>query len=63
MMTKSSAVPPHLIEKINLLVRTRQQMLLQIGRDPTSEELAEKLAMAPDKVRKLFDIASAPIRG
>ena len=62
-MTKSPAVPPLLIEKINLLVRTRQQMLQQIGREPTSEEVAEKLAMVPDKVRKLLHIASAPVRG
>jgi len=62
-MTEALSVPPHLIEKINLLVRTRQRMMLQTGREPTPEELAEKLAMAPDKVRKLLDIASAPVRG
>ena len=62
-MTEALSVPPHLIEKINLLVRTRQRMMLQTGREQTPEELAEKLAMAPDKVRKLLDIASAPVRG
>ena len=62
-MTEPPAVPLHLIEKINLLVRTRQRMLLQIGREPTPEELAERLAMGPDKVRTLLDIASAPVRG
>jgi RNA polymerase primary sigma factor len=62
-MTDALSVPPHLIEKINLLVRTRQRMLLQTGREPAPEELAERLAIAPDKVRKLLDIASAPIRG
>ena len=62
-MIEPIAVPPRLIEKINLLVRTKRQMLLQIGREPTPEELAERLAMGSDKVRKLLDIASAPVRG
>jgi RNA polymerase primary sigma factor len=62
-MTQRSVVPSGMIEKINLLVRTRQQMSLQIGREPTPEELAEKLATTADKVRKLLDIATTPVRG
>jgi RNA polymerase primary sigma factor len=62
-MTEPLRVPPRLIEKINLLVRTRQRMSLETGREPTLEELAERLAMAPDKVRDLLDIASVPVRG
>lgn len=54
-------VPEHLIETINRLVRTSRQMLTEIGREPTPEELAEKLAMPLEKVRKLLNIAKRPI--
>jgi len=53
--------PEHLIETINRLVRTSRQMLQQIGRAPTPEELAEKLAMPIERVRKLLAIARTPI--
>ena len=53
--------PPRLIETINRLVRASQRMLREIGREPTPEELAERLAMPPEKVRRLLEIARAPI--
>ena len=55
-------VPAHTIETINKVVRTSRQMLLEIGREPTPEELAEKLAMPLDKVHKILAIAKQPIR-
>jgi len=55
-------VPEHMIEAINKLVRTSRQMFSEIGREPTPEELAEKLAMPPEKVLKLLEIAKQPIR-
>lgn len=54
-------VPPAFIESINALVRTSQRMLTEIGRAPTPEELAEKLAIPAEKVRRLLEIARAPI--
>ncbi|MED5351725.1 MAG: RNA polymerase sigma factor RpoD [Pseudomonadota bacterium] len=53
--------PVHMIETINKLVRTSRQMLHEIGREPTPEELAEKLSMPIDKVRKVLKIAKEPI--
>ncbi len=43
------------------VVRTSRQMFLELGREPTTEELAEKLAIVVDKVRKVLEIANAPI--
>ena len=54
-------VPPRIIETVNKVVRTSQQMLLEIGREPTPEELAQKLAMPLDKVRRVLAIANRPI--
>ena len=54
-------IPVHMIETINKLVRTSRQMLHEIGREPTPEELAEKLAMPLEKVRKILKIAQEPI--
>ena len=54
-------IPVHLIETINKIVRTSRQMLHEIGREPTPEELAEKLAMPLEKVRKVLKIAKEPI--
>ena len=54
-------VPERIIETINRLVRTSRQMLTEIGREPTPEELAEKLAMPLEKVRKVLNIAKQPI--
>ena len=54
-------IPVHMIETINKLVRTSRHMLHEIGREPTPEELAEKLSMPLDKVRKVLKIAKEPI--
>ncbi|WP_417795824.1 RNA polymerase sigma factor RpoD [Terasakiella pusilla] len=54
-------IPVHMIETINKLVRTSRQMLHEIGREPTPEELAEKLSMPQEKVRKVLKIAKEPI--
>ncbi|MAC41775.1 MAG: RNA polymerase sigma factor RpoD [Pelagibacterales bacterium] len=54
-------IPVHMIETINKLVRTSRQILHEIGREATPEELAEKLAMPLDKVRKVMKIAKEPI--
>jgi DNA-directed RNA polymerase sigma subunit (sigma70/sigma32) len=51
-----------IIETVNKVVRTAQQMLPEIGRKPTPEELAQKLAMPPDKVHRVLAIANRPIR-
>ena len=53
--------PVHMIETINKLVRTSRQMLHEIGREPTPEELAVKLSMPLEKVRKVLKIAKEPI--
>jgi RNA polymerase primary sigma factor len=55
-------VPARMIETVNKVVRTAHQMLHEIGREPTPEELADKLAMPLDKVRKVLAIARRPIR-
>ena len=54
-------IPVHMIETINKIVRTSRQMLHEIGREPTPEELAEKLALPSEKVRKVLKIAKEPI--
>ena len=54
-------IPVHMIETINKLVRTSRQMLHEKGREPTPEELSEKLSMHIDKVRKVLKIAKEPI--
>jgi RNA polymerase primary sigma factor len=54
-------IPVHMIETINKLVRTGRQMLHEIGREPTPEELAQKLQMPLEKVRKVMKIAKEPI--
>jgi RNA polymerase primary sigma factor len=54
-------VPQRMIETINRVARTSRQMLTEIGREPTLEELAEKLAMPLEKVRKVLNIAKQPI--
>ncbi len=54
-------IPVHMIETINKLVRTSRQMLHEIGREPTPEELSEKLSMPLEKVRKVLKIAKEPI--
>jgi RNA polymerase primary sigma factor len=54
-------IPVHMIETINKLVRTSRQMLHEIGREPQPEELADKLGMPLEKVRKVLKIAKEPI--
>ncbi|PCI05647.1 MAG: RNA polymerase sigma factor RpoD [Hyphomicrobiales bacterium] len=54
-------IPVHMIETINKIVRTSRQMLHEIGREPTPEELSQKLAMPLEKVRKVLKIAKEPI--
>ena len=54
-------IPVHMIETINKLVRTSRQMLHEIGREPTPEELSNKLSMPLEKVRKVLKIAKEPI--
>jgi RNA polymerase primary sigma factor len=54
-------IPVHMIETMNKLVRTSRQILHEIGREPSPEELAEKLQMPLDKVRKVLKIAKEPI--
>ena len=58
----SNQFPPRLIETVNRLVRTSRQMLTEIGREPTTEELAERLSMPLEKVAKLLKIAKRPVR-
>ena len=54
-------IPVHMIETINKLMRTSRQMLHEIGREPTPEELSEKLSMPLEKVRKVLKIAKEPV--
>jgi RNA polymerase primary sigma factor len=54
-------IPEHMIETINKLVRTSRQILTEIGREPTPEELAEELSMPLEKVHKVLKIARQPI--
>ncbi|MEZ5692197.1 MAG: RNA polymerase sigma factor RpoD [Rickettsiales bacterium] len=54
-------IPVHMIETINKIVRTSRQILHEIGREPTPEELAERLVMPLDKVRKVMKIAKEPV--
>ena len=61
MCIRDSRIPVHMIETINKIVRTSRQMLHEIGREPTPEELAEKLGMPLEKVRKVLKIAKEPI--
>ena len=60
-LARTIRIPVHMIETINKLVRTGRQMLHEIGREPTPEELAEKLQMPLEKVRKVMKIAKEPI--
>jgi RNA polymerase primary sigma factor len=54
-------IPVHMIETINKIIRTSRQMVHEIGKEPTPEELAERLAMPVDKVRKVLKIAKEPV--
>jgi RNA polymerase primary sigma factor len=59
--SRTIRVPVHMIETINKIVRTSRQMLSEIGREPTPEELAEKLGMPLEKVRKTLKVAKEPL--
>src|SRR4030095_13347656 len=59
--SRTIRVPVHMNEAINKIVRTSYQMLNEIGREPTPEELAEKLHMSLEKVRKTLKIAKEPL--
>jgi RNA polymerase primary sigma factor len=59
--SRTIRVPVHMIETINKIVRTSRQILTEIGREPTPEELAEKLGMPLEKVRKTLKIAREPL--
>jgi RNA polymerase primary sigma factor len=59
--SRTIRVPVHMIESINKIVRTSRQLLSEIGRDPTPEELAEKLHMPLEKIRKTLKIAKEPL--
>jgi RNA polymerase primary sigma factor len=54
-------IPVHMIETINKLIRTSRQLMQKMGREPTPEEIAEKMSMPVDKVRKVLKIAKEPI--
>jgi len=54
-------IPVHMIETINKLVRTSRQLVQELGREPTPEEIAHRLEMSPEKVRKIMKIAKEPI--
>jgi RNA polymerase primary sigma factor len=62
-MTKPAApkAPVHMVETINKIVHTSRQMLHEIGREPMPEELAEKLDIPVEKIRKVLKIAKEPI--
>jgi RNA polymerase primary sigma factor len=60
-MSSTIRVPEQMIETINRLVRTSRQMLIEIGREPTQKELAGKLALPLERVRRLMKIAGLPI--
>jgi RNA polymerase primary sigma factor len=58
---RAPRVPVNIIDLVNKVVRTSRQMLLEIGREPTVEELAAKLGLSLEKVRRLLEIARRPI--
>jgi len=54
-------IPVHMVETINKLIRVSRQLLQELGREPTPEEIAEELEMPPDKVREIMKIAQEPV--
>lgn len=54
-------IPVHMIETINKLARTSRQLIQELGREPTPEEIAEKMELSVDKVKKVFKISKEPI--
>ena len=61
-MPNPIGLPEKLIDKVNLLVRTSRRMLRELGREPSAEELAKRLALPIEKVRRLMALAGLPIR-
>ena len=59
--SRTIRIPVHMIETINKIVRTQRQIMSEFGREPTPEELAKKLAMPLEKVRKVLKIAKEPV--
>jgi RNA polymerase primary sigma factor len=59
--TRTIRVPVHMVEVISKIVRTRRQIFIEIGREPTPEELAEKLGMPLEKIRRTLKIAKEPL--
>ena len=55
-------IPTNIVEAVNKVVRTSRRMLPEIGREPTPEELADRLEMPREKVEKILEIANRPIR-
>src|SRR5207237_6237911 len=60
-LARTIRIPVHMMESISKIVRKSRQMLNEIGREPTPEELAEKLGMPLEKVRKVLKIAKEPL--
>jgi RNA polymerase primary sigma factor len=58
----SNQFPPRLIETVNKLIRTSRRMMSETGREPTTDELAERLSIPFEKVAKLLDIARRPVK-
>ena len=59
--SRTIRIPVHMIETINKIVRTARQMALELGREPTNEELAKKLYIPVEKIRKIMKIAKDPL--
>ena len=58
----TTRIPTNIVEVVNKVVRTSRRMLPEIGREPTPEELADRLEMPREKVEKILEIARLPIR-
>jgi RNA polymerase primary sigma factor len=58
----TNRIPTNIVEAVNKVVRTSRRMLPEIGREPTPEELADRLEMPREKVEKILEIANRPIR-
>ncbi len=54
-------IPVHMVETINKLIRVQRNLLQELGRDPSPEEIGKELHMAPDKVREVLKIAQEPV--
>ena len=54
-------IPVHMVETINKLVRVQRQLLQELGREPTDEELAEKMDMTPERIREIQKISQEPV--